>query len=92
MVLPIIDEDARHKSMSRCPRFEGCVSPLCPLDPYLKHKVSTPGKPRCYWYELSIELDNFADMPPCVIDKLPMYIVHLYKNGILPLPRGKSVP
>ena len=90
MVLPIIDEDARRKSMERCPRFEGCVSPLCPLDPYLKHKVSTPGAPRCYWYDLAIELANFAEIPPCVIDKLPAFIVHLFKFPVLPLPGEKS--
>jgi len=90
MVIPFFDEDARHKSMARCPRFEGCRSALCPLDPYLHSKVSTTKEPLCYWYDLAIELENFVEIPPCVIDKLPIYIVHLYKNGVLVVPAGKT--
>ena len=83
MVLPIIAEEPRFKSMSRCPRFEKCLSALCPLDPFLKHKVSLPGRPLCFWYELAQEIANFADMPPFVVNKLPIYIVHLLKLGVL---------
>ena len=90
MVLPIIDEDARHKSMGRCPKYEGCASPLCPLDPYLRYKVSVPGRPLCYWYLLSDALLGFVDMPPPVVEKLPLYIVHLVKNGLLS-PHGSTV-
>jgi len=90
MVLLFIDEEARRKSMIRCPRFEDCESPLCPLDPYLKYKVSVPGRPLCWWYNLAIELENFADMPPCVVDKLPIYIVHLYQCGLLNPPGAKT--
>jgi len=84
MVFPVIDDDARRKSMERCPRYKDCVSPLCPLDPYLKYNDRPPGGALCYWYDLMAEPENFVDMPRCVIDKLPDYIVHLIKIGALP--------
>ena len=95
MVLPIFDEDRRYRSMSRCPKLEGCDSPLCPLDPYLKNTVSVPGLPLCFWYTKASQMRNFDGMPLCVLDKLPIYIVHLYRLGVLDphgakKPRGRS--
>ena len=90
MVLPVCDEDRRYRSMSRCPKFESCGSPLCPLDPYLKQKVSIPGKPLCFWYKKASHMRNFDSMPLCVVDKLPIYIVHLYKCGVLNRDRAQS--
>ena len=86
MVLPIIDEDRRRRSMERCPKFEGCASPLCPLDPYLREQLPVPGKPLCYWYLLAHALEQFVDMPPCVADRLPVYIVHLFDCGVFGTP------
>jgi len=90
MVLPIIDEETRLKSMERCPRLAGCDSPLCPLDPYLKLKVSVPGAPLCFWYLLHKRIEELADIPPCVVDKFPIYMVHLSKCGVLDAPEGET--
>ena len=87
MVLPIIDEEARRQSMVRCPRFEGCESCLCPLDPQLKQAVFVPGKPLCSWYNLWRESSIFDHVPPLVADKLPTYVVVLFKNGVFRAPR-----
>ena len=91
MVLPIQDEDARLLSMERCPRFEQCLSVLCPLDPDLKYKVSLPGRPLCSWYDQAHRIENFDHIPPVVADKLPIYIVHLCKCGVLKRYGGKVV-
>lgn len=90
MVLPIIDEDYRYRSMSRCPRLRGCDSPLCPLDPYLRLKVHAPGKPLCYWYRKTSRGRNFDDMPLCVVDRLPIYMVHLHKLGVFNADGARS--
>lgn len=92
MVLPIIDEETRLKSMERCPRLAGCDSPLCPLDPYLKLKVSVPGTPLCFWYHLAKTIEEMAEIPPCVVDKLPIYIVHLLRCGVFRGPEAESPP
>ena len=92
MVLPIIDEETRLKSMERCPRLAGCDSPLCPLDPYLKLKVSVPGTPLCFWYDLLKNFERAAEVPPCVIDKLPIYSVYLFKCGVVGAPEAKTTP
>lgn len=89
MVLPIIDEEARLKSMERCPRLAGCDSPLCPLDPYLKLKVSTPSTPLCFWYLLYKKIEELAEIPPPVVDKFPIYIVHLSKCGVFRSPEAE---
>lgn len=89
MVLPILDEDARHKSMARCSKFEWCVSVLCPLDPHLRFKVSVPGRPLCLWYLQAHGTENLDPIPPVVADKLPIYIVHLLKCGVLKRYGGK---
>jgi len=83
MVLPIIDEEARHKSMARCPLFGQCLSVLCPLDPALKYKVSVPGRPLCFWYLEAHRIENLDHFPPVVVNKLPIYIVHLLQSGVL---------
>ena len=89
MVLAIIDEEARRKSMIRCPRFEDCESPLCPLDPYLRQQLPVPGKPPCYWYNLACALEKFVGIPPCVADMLPVYIVYLFDCGVFRTPRSE---
>ena len=91
MVLPIVDEETRLKSMERCPRFEQCLSILCPLDPHLRFKVSVPGRPLCFWYLEAHRIENFDHVPPVVADKLPIYIVHLLKFGVLKRYGGKIV-
>ena len=89
MVLAIIDEEARRKSMIRCPRFEECESSLCPLDPYLGQAVFVPGKPLCHWYYLWRESSTLEHIPPLVVDRLSIYIVALFKNGVFRAPRSE---
>ena len=91
MVLPIIDEEKRRASMVRCPRFEECESCLCPLDPYIKQKVRVPDTPLCYWYIKATRLRTFDGMPLCVVDKLPIYIVHLVQHDLAG-PREMKLP
>ena len=83
MVQPIIDEEKRRASMARCPEFEECDSPLCPLDPYLSLKVMVPGKKLCIWYKRMEKGFALVQIPPVVLDKLPIYLVVLLKNGVL---------
>ena len=71
MVQPIIDEEKRRASMVRCPEFEECDCPLCPLDPYLKFKVMVPGKELCPWVKRIDGELTLAQIPPLVLDKLP---------------------
>ena len=77
MVLPLIDEDRRRQSMIRCPRFEGCDSPLCPLDPYLQQKVHVPGKPLCLWYRYWLKTRKLNEIPRVVRSELPIYSVYV---------------
>ena len=83
MVFAIIDEEARRKSMIRCPRFEECESCLCPLDPYLKQAVFVPGKPLCYWFELFQRHVDMTPVPHLIAHSLIDYTLHLFDLGVL---------
>ena len=74
MVQPIINEEKRRASMVRCPEFEECDCPLCPLDPYLKFKVMVPGKELCPWVKRINGEFTLAQIPPVVLDNLPIYL------------------
>lgn len=89
-MLPIEAEDRRYKAMARCPKFEKCLSALCPLDPNLRHRVSVPGRPLCFWYDLTREVLHCVGIPSFVSTKLPIYIVHLAKCGALDISGGKT--
>ncbi len=36
-----------HKVMKKCPRFQRCSVPLCPLDPEVEKRVYWEGEPTC---------------------------------------------
>lgn len=43
-------EKENNRNMKRCPRFESCDIPKCPLDFWAKERVELPEDPRClYW-------------------------------------------
>ncbi len=44
--MPITYED-NLKNVERCPRFQGCDIPKCPLDFYMSDRVELPEDERC---------------------------------------------
>ena len=48
VVVPIVATPAEaHASMKRCPRFNRCSAPICPLDLNWRRRVHLAGEPTC---------------------------------------------
>jgi hypothetical protein len=42
-----MNEQESLENMKRCPRFDGCSIPRCPLDYFMKERTELPGEPQC---------------------------------------------
>jgi len=43
----MITEEENRKNMERCPRWESCDIPRCPLDFFMKERVELPDNEKC---------------------------------------------
>lgn len=51
---------AQRKGVSRCPRFDSCNAPICPLDPNWDNRRHLPGDPVCLWLREAVKQGGIA--------------------------------
>lgn len=90
MVFSSIGDPLQKWSVKRCPRSEGCLSRLCPLDPYLKQATPEPPVRLCYWYEISGKPSAFDEIPLFLWRPLLVYTLYLLETHLLTLDRHKN--
>lgn len=50
----------KRKGAARCPRFDSCNAPICPLDPNWECSRHLPGEPVCLWLREAVKQGGIA--------------------------------
>ena len=66
------------RTMSTCPRFNGCNAPICPLDPDVLDRVHVKGDPVCHYLRLYAK-NGFCGLKPGSLPaNLPIRVAEVY--------------
>ena len=66
------------RTMSTCPRFNGCNAPICPLDSDVLDRVHVKGDPACYYLRLYVKNALWGLKPGSLPANLPIRVAELY--------------